>query len=93
MRKIEQTTRFRRDYKQLRKRAGGAASAALLRDVIERLAGDHPLPERQRDHPLTGDWTDHRDCHVRPDLVLIYRKPDDKTLQLVRLGSHNELGL
>jgi len=49
-------------------------------------------PPRHRDHALTGDWRDHRDCHIKPDLVLIYRKPDDDTLQLVRLGSHAELG-
>ena len=45
----------------------------------------------KRDHALSNNWQDHRDCHVKPDLVLIYRKPDMKTLQLVRLGSHNEL--
>ncbi|MBV9693274.1 MAG: type II toxin-antitoxin system YafQ family toxin, partial [Alphaproteobacteria bacterium] len=43
--------------------------------------------------PLGGDWKDHRDCHIKPDLVLIYRKPDAKTLELVRLGSHSELSL
>ncbi|MFZ9611571.1 MAG: type II toxin-antitoxin system YafQ family toxin [Methylococcales bacterium] len=48
---------------------------------------------KHRDHSLTGDWKDHRDCHVKPDLVLIYRKPNDEVLQLVRLGSHAELGL
>jgi mRNA interferase YafQ len=50
----------------------------------------------QRDftrHALSNNWQDYRDCHIRPDLVLIYRKPDDETLQLVRLGSHSELGL
>ncbi len=40
-----------------------------------------------------GDWSDHRDCHVKPDLVLIYRKPNKKVLQLVRMGFHSELGL
>jgi addiction module RelE/StbE family toxin len=44
-------------------------------------------------YALSGDWQDHRDCHLKPDLVLIYRKPDDAELQLVRLGSHSELGL
>jgi mRNA interferase YafQ len=57
------------------------------------LAKDEPLAERYRDHPLTGEWNDHRDCHLKPDLVLIYRKPDTERLQLVRLGSHSELGL
>jgi mRNA interferase YafQ len=42
---------------------------------------------------LTGEWQDHRDCHIKPDLVLIYRKPDADSLQLIRLGSHSELGL
>ena len=56
------------------------------------LAADAPIPIQYRDHALTGDWKDHRDCHVKPDLVLIYRKPDETTLQLVRLGSHSELG-
>ena len=49
--------------------------------------------KRFRDHPLTGEWIDHRDCHIKPDLVLIYRIPDAERLELVRLGSHNELSL
>ena len=44
------------------------------------------------DHALSGEWSDHRDCHVKPDLILIYQKPDADTLRLVRLGSHSELG-
>jgi mRNA interferase YafQ len=72
---------------------GGKPSAALLREIIGLLANDEVLAERHRDHPLAGNWSDHRDCHVRPDLVLIYRKPDAETLQLVRVGSHSELGL
>jgi mRNA interferase YafQ len=56
------------------------------------LAKDKPLPWRYFDHPLSGEWSDHRDCHIRLDLVLIYRKPDDASLELVRLGSHSELG-
>lgn len=42
---------------------------------------------------LSGEWQDFRDCHLRPDLVLIYRKPDEKALELIRMGSHSELGL
>jgi mRNA interferase YafQ len=42
---------------------------------------------------MQGEWNDHRDCHVKPDLVLIYRKVGEDTLQLVRLGSHSELGI
>jgi mRNA interferase YafQ len=60
--------------------------------VVRLLASDEVLPHRCHDHQLTGDWADHRDCHVKPDLVLIYRKPDDATLELVCIGSHSELG-
>ena len=56
------------------------------------LINDEPLPERFRDHPLSGEWVGFRDCHVKPDLVLIYEKPDAEILRLVRLGSHSELG-
>jgi mRNA interferase YafQ len=65
----------------------------LLMEVVNLLAADMPLPQRNFDHPLSGEWSDHRDCHVRPDLVLITRKTDEGTLELVRLGSHSELGL
>ena len=57
------------------------------------LAENRPLASRHRDHALAGQWGDHRDCHVHPDLVLIYRKPDSHHLDLVRLGSHSRLGL
>ena len=61
--------------------------------VVADLATDNPLAERHHDHPLSGSWKDHRDCHVRPDLVLIYRKPGPVHLDLVRLGSHSQLGI
>ncbi len=57
------------------------------------LVVDRRLPWCYHDHALTGEWKDYRDCHVRPDLVLIYRNPDAEHLDLVRLGSHSELGL
>jgi mRNA interferase YafQ len=93
MRAIERTSRFRRDFKRELRGPLGPALRDLLIEIITALATDAELPERYRDHALTGNWSDHRDCHVRPDLVLIYRKPDPETLQLVRLGSHAELSL
>jgi len=66
---------------------------ALLKEAIDVLVEDTPLPPRYVDHSLAGEWKDHRDCHIRPDLILIYRKPDAENLELVRLGSHSELGL
>jgi len=93
MRTIEHTRQFRRDYKREKRGRHGARLDAMLLPLIDTLAGDTPLPSRYRDHPLSGEWSDHRDCHLRPDLVLIYRKRADDVLQLVRLGSHSELGL
>jgi mRNA interferase YafQ len=61
--------------------------------VVALLASDASLPQKCRDHALSGDWKDHRDCHIKPDLLLIYRKPDSDTLELVRLGLHSELSL
>lgn len=93
MRTIERTSAFKRDFKRELKGKHGKDLEQILRAVLEFLITDAALPDRHRDHALTGDWKDHRDCHVRPDLLLIYRKPDEETLQLVRLGSHSELGL
>lgn len=93
MRTIKQTGQFKRD---LKREAKGPHRATLAKDfvgIIEALAKDEPLAEKHHDHPLSGDWMDYRDCHIKPDLVLIYRKLDTERLELVRLGSHSELGL
>ena len=93
MRTLEQTGQFKRDLKREAKGQHRALLASDFVGIVKQLANDVPLAEKHRDHALTGDWADHRDCHLKPDLVLIYRKPDDEVLQLVRLGSHSELGL
>ena len=93
MRTIERTRSFKRDFKRVRATPRHRDILKLLPEVIELLATDTTLPERYRDHALSGDWKDHRDCHIKPDLVLIYREPDADVLQLVRLGSHSQLGL
>jgi mRNA interferase YafQ len=93
MRTIEQSTQFKKDLK----REGKGRHAQILPDILEAtltlLASDEPLPPAQRDHALTGKWQAFRDCHLRPDLVLIYRKREPDNLELLRLGSHSELGL
>lgn len=91
MRTIERSTAFRRDYKREAKSRTGAALDRDLMPVVKSLAEDEPLQPRHRDHGLTGDWVGYRDCHIRPDLVLIYRKPEIDILHLARLGSHSEL--
>lgn len=93
MREIRYTARFKRDYRREKSGRHGKRLDSLLTEAVTLLAEDRPLPRRYVDHPLAGEWSDHRDCHLRPDLVLIYRKPDDTSLDLVRLGSHSELGL
>lgn len=92
MRTIERTTQFRRDFRrELRGRHAKSLEENLVA-VVTALVNDEPLAERYRDHALSGDWVGFRDCHVRPDLVLIYDRPDGETLRLVRIGSHSELG-
>jgi mRNA interferase YafQ len=96
MRTIKYTNRFKRDYKREKSGKSSAHGKKLdheLMELVRLLAADSVLPPSNRDHALEGDWKDHRDCHLRPDLVLIYRKPDDDNLELVRLGSHSTLGL
>ena len=93
MLKIEQTRQFKRDYKREKRRRHRTTLEAAFVEVLKVLVDNQTLAEKYRDHALTGDWKDHRDCHIKPDLILIYRRPDDGVLQLVRLGSHSELGL
>jgi len=93
MRQIEPGGQFRRDYKREKKGQHRATLDADFVAVVDALINDLPLPPRHRDHAMTGNWKDHRDCHVKPDLVLIYQQPDADTLRLVRLGSHAELGI
>lgn len=91
MRTIDWTSNFRRDYK--RESAGRHRKVLdkLLTQALALLVIDKPLPIANRDHPLEGEWKDCRDCHLRPDLLLLYRKHGAEVLQLLRLGSHSEL--
>jgi mRNA interferase YafQ len=93
MRRIERTGAFKRDFKREMRGRHRLALDRELATVIAALAQHQALAAKYRDRALPGDLREFRDCHVRPDLVPIYRKPDPDTLQLVRLGSHSELGL
>jgi len=91
VRTIDRSTKFRRDYKRESKGRHRATLDSELATVIVMLVADQPLDQKYQDRALGGDWVGYRDCHVKPDLVLIYAKPDDDILRLVRLGSHSEV--
>ena len=93
MRTIKYTSQFKRDYKREKRSQHRINLDDKLLTVVRLLTTDTPLPELMHDHPLTGSLKDCRDCHIKPDLVLIYRKNNDDILELVRLGSHSELGI
>lgn len=91
MRTIERTSAFRRDYRRTRATPRYRDIETELAEVVAFLADDKPLGIKHRDHNLSGGWRGCRECHLKPDLLLIYAKPDDRTLTLVRIGSHSEL--
>ena len=94
MRTINYTSQFKKDFKREKKSSRDKQNLEKdLLSIIYLLAEDKPLLKKHYDHRLTGNWKDHRDCHIKPDLVLIYRKSDTQTLDLVRIGSHAELSL
>jgi mRNA interferase YafQ len=92
MRTIERSSAFKRDFKRA-KAAPRHRNAldSLVSTVVAGLVSDQVLPSNYRDHALSGDWVGYRECHIKPDLLLIYRKPGADTLRLARLGSHSEL--
>lgn len=91
MRVIERSSAFKRDYKREAKGKHRNGLDDALIPVLTALVNDEPLEPRQRDHDLTGNWSGFRECHIKPDLLLIYCLPDSDTLQLARLGSHSNL--
>lgn len=84
-RQLVASTRFKKDLKSLT-----ADHRKALAAVIALLQVDDPLPDRCRPHPLVGIWTGYMECHVRPDLLLIWKVVDDE-LRLARIGSHAKL--
>lgn len=86
MRRIERTTQFKRDYKRDQRGKYKTYLETALFSTLEFLVVDRVLPEKYCDHALTGQWKEFRDCHIRPDLLLIYEKPNIEILRLIRLG-------
>lgn len=86
---VKTTAQFKKDYKLAMRRG---LDIGVLENVITDLAMGRPLPEKNRDHALSGNWTGHRECHVLPDWLLIYRIDGDVlVLTLSRTGSHSDL--
>lgn len=83
------SNRFKKDLKLAAKRGFDLAE---LEAVVNRLAAQQPLPDKNRDHTLTGDYIGFRECHIRPDWLLVYRVDgEDLVLFLFRTGSHTDL--
>ena len=86
---IKNTTQFKKDYK-LAKRRG--LDISLLKDIVTKLANGEPLHPKYRDHPLSSNWIGHRECHIQPDWLLIYRYEEEVlVLTLTRTGTHSDL--
>jgi mRNA interferase YafQ len=93
MRTIEQSSQFKKDLKRESRGRHTKYLVDILEAALTLLVNDQALPVALRDHALNGKWQTFRDCHLRPDLVLIYKKSEPEILELLRLGSHSELGL
>lgn len=87
MLELESSTRFRRDLKNCQKQQ---KDLSLLQDIIDTLRIQESLPPKNRDHPLTGNYANHRECHITSDWLLIYRVVNN-ILVLERTGSHSDL--
>jgi mRNA interferase YafQ len=87
MRNILITTQFKRDVKKIKK---AGKDAAKLKEIIEKIVKGESLDEKYRDHALTGNYRQTRECHIEPDWLLIY-KLTKENLILIRTGSHSEL--
>ena len=90
MRKINWASKMKKDFNKVKRTVQNIES--LLYPVIHDLAYDKVLPQKYRDHLLIGNWKGFRNCHIKSDLILVYRKQGEDTLELARLASHSELG-
>ena len=91
MRTIERANTFKKDFKREAKGKYRNQLGQILPVILNYLVNDLPLEPKLRDHDLIGNWQGYRECHLKPDLLLIYRKEGDDVLKLARLGSHSEI--
>lgn len=89
MLKVRYSAKFKKDFKMIVKRG---YDIALFEEVLMLLRKQKPLPEKYSDHSLKGDYMGHRECHISPDWLLIYKVENDiLTLSLTRTGTHSDL--
>ena len=83
------STKFKKDYKNIIKRG---YNLKLLENVLEILCNEQPLPPKYKDHSLSGDYQGHREYHIMPDWLLIYKiNHNTLILTLTRTGTHSDL--
>ncbi|WP_367749175.1 type II toxin-antitoxin system YafQ family toxin [Helicobacter pylori] len=87
MLKIKHHTFFKKDFKKL---GENGFDDIVLNEVILTLRKKEPLPPQFKDHALKGKWKPFRECHIKPDILLVYLVENDELI-LLRLGSHSEL--
>lgn len=86
---VEMTSVFKKELKKAKKRG---LDLQLLNEIVTKLQCGEPLPDKNKDHALTGNWVHHRECHIQPDWLLIYRVIENELiLLLVRTGTHSDL--
>jgi mRNA interferase YafQ len=88
MRDVVLTSGFKKDYKRISH--SGQHDIQHLKEVTAKLANDDFLAEKYRDHSLIGNWQDCRECHIKPDWLLIYQLKENELI-LIRTGSHSDL--
>ena len=86
---VKPSSRFAKDLKTVKKRG---YDISLIEDIIEKLADGEKLPQKDRDHALSGDFAGCRECHITPDWLLVYKITDETMyLYLTRTGTHSDL--
>jgi mRNA interferase YafQ len=90
MLKPSTTSQFKKDFKKCQK--SSQRDILALKELMQQLSEQAPLADRYRDHPLSGNFVNHRECHIKPDWLLIYYIDAEKgEITFVRTGSHSEL--
>ncbi|HEB9328878.1 TPA: type II toxin-antitoxin system YafQ family toxin [Campylobacter coli] len=85
--KIVLSKKYKQNYKKANKK-----DRILIDEVVEKLSNDEILESKYKDHALNGNYIGFRECHIKPDLLLVYRKIDEVLeLYLANLGNHNSI--